>query len=350
MDDLNRKTWNGYMASKPHAQFLQSWEWGELQRALGLPAHFLFSRTAHGDISECGLFLEIPLFAGKTYLYCPRGPVEYFSDSLFDEVQKFCNERFSTKKNRPLFLRCEPGSIRSIDKVCVQRGRRVLSVQPEREWLLDLSKGEPEIFSKMHPKTRYNIRLASKKNVQVRMVSDEREVLERAIDVLYGFLEKTAHSKEYRLHSRLYYRSLITIFTQTGGRISPDTPAIRLFEATVEDAVVASVCMMYFGDTAYYLYGGSDSRYSTVMAPFALHAYAIRDSMEAGYRYYNFGGISPEGADKHPLAGVTRFKTGFGGEHILYPGTLDIVLNNLGYMVYQVGRPLWRIFNRVRRP
>ena len=223
-------------------------------------------------------------------------------------------------------------------------------MQPEREWFLDLSKGENEIFSQMHPKTRYNIRLASKKNVQVRRIGHAGDALERSIGTLCGFLEKTASSKEYRLHGRSYYHSLITFFTQHANKeLERGTPVTRLFEATVEGIAVAAGCMIYFGDTVYYLYGGSDPKYSALMAPYALHAHAIRDAIDAGCRYYNFGGISPQGADRHSLAGVTRFKMGFGGEHILYPGTFDIALNNVGYMVYQIGRPLWRMFNRGRK-
>lgn len=347
MDDLNRQTWNGYIASKPHAQFLQSWEWGEFQESLGFPVHRAACRSVRGESMDCALFLELPLFSGSTYAYFPRGPVECFSDALLGEVQKICTKQL---KRTPLFLRYEPIGIDNNSITCARRGRRVLSVQPEREWLLDLSKGESEIFSQMHPKTRYNIRLASKKNVQVRRVDHTEDALERSIGILYGFLEKTAHSKEYRLHGRSYYHSLITFFTQHINKdLVRDVPVIRLFEATVESIAVASGCMMYFGDTVYYLYGGSNPKCSALMAPYALHAHAIRDAIEAGYRYYNFGGISPEGADRHSLAGVTRFKMGFGGEHILYPGTFDIVLNNVGYMVYQIGRPLWRMFNRTRK-
>lgn len=346
MDDLNRQTWNRYIASRPHAQFLQSWEWGEFQESLGFPAYHARGDASGDAGTDFALFLELPLFSGSTYFYCPRGPVECFSDALFGEVQKVFTKQL---RRKPLFLRCEPTGGDNGGVACPRRGRRVLSVQPDREWLLDLSKGESEIFSQMHPKTRYNIRLASKKNVQVRRIDQDKDALEQGIGTLYGFLENTASSKEYRLHKRPYYHSLITFFTQHSNKdIAHDVPVARLFEATVEGIAVASGCMIYFGDTVYYLYGGSDPAYSALMAPYALHAHAIRDAIQAGYRYYNFGGISPQGADRHSLTGVTRFKMGFGGEHILYPGTFDIVLNNAGYMAYQMGRPLWRMFNRVR--
>ncbi|MBI4599597.1 peptidoglycan bridge formation glycyltransferase FemA/FemB family protein [Candidatus Uhrbacteria bacterium] len=336
---IDVREWNGYIASQPHAQFLQSWEWGAFQESLGFPAHYIGTRDERGEIARCALFLELPLFGGRGYLYCPRGPVGDISDTLIERALDDCFRM----RGGPLFLRYEPSPGQHI-----RNGRRSISIQPDREWFLDLAHTDDELSARMHPKTRYNTRLASKKNVQVMSIDGGINRLGPHVDVLYSFLSATARQKEYRLHDKPYYSSLITFFSQTGvGGCTRETPSIRLFEATYQGAIAASACIMYFGDTAYYLYGGSDHALSSTMAAFALHVFVWQDARARGYRYYNFGGIAPEGCDRHPLSGTTRFKIGFGGEHILYPGTYDMVLHYPEYMIYQVGRQFWRIFNRV---
>ena len=49
-------------------------------------------------------------------------------------------------------------------------------------------------------------------------------------------------------------------------------------------------------------------------------------------------GIAPENAPNHPWAGVTRFKLGFGGRAVDYPGTFDLPLNRLWYTLYSLVR------------
>ncbi len=349
MKEVNRHEWNRYVASQPHAQFLQSWEWGQFQESLGFPVHRVGVWNTSGVMTECIQFQELPLFGRYRYLYAPRGPVGYFSDSMRAATLNYTVKQFSYPKKTPLFIRYESVCDARKEDGGAEWERRVLPTQPDREWFLDLAKSEEELFSQMHSKTRYNIRLASKKDVQVHSVDLSRPSIDKHIDILVGFLKKTAQEKEYRLHSGTYYRSLINFFTQESHeRQTSEIPYIGLYEATVGQEQRASACIMYFGDTAYYLYGGSDARYAPVMAPFALHAFIWNDARKRGYRYYNFGGIAPEGVSGHPLSGITRFKMGFGGEHIAYPGTFDTVLNRPGYMLYTIGRPFWRIVNRAR--
>ena len=40
----------------------------------------------------------------------------------------------------------------------------------------------------------------------------------------------------------------------------------------------------------------------------------------------------------HPWAGITRFKKGFGGKYVEYPGTFDLPLKKGWYKVYSFVR------------
>jgi lipid II:glycine glycyltransferase (peptidoglycan interpeptide bridge formation enzyme) len=58
---------------------------------------------------------------------------------------------------------------------------------------------------------------------------------------------------------------------------------------------------------------------------------------DRGYKYYDLYGI-----DENKWPGVTRFKQGFGGKEIEYPGPYDMVFDKKQYWLYKMAR-------RVRR-
>ena len=59
---------------------------------------------------------------------------------------------------------------------------------------------------------------------------------------------------------------------------------------------------------------------------------AIRDLKAEGYQRFNLWGIAPAGQPNHRYAGVTTFKTGFGGEIVEYVPAHDLVINNVKYL------------------
>lgn len=95
----------------------------------------------------------------------------------------------------------------------------------------------------------------------------------------------------------------------------------------------------FYGDTATYLYGASSDENRSVMAPFLLQWRLIQEAKKEGFRYYDFFGISDK---KWP--GVTRFKKGFGGETVSYPGTFDVIFDKANYGFYQILRKARRLF------
>jgi lipid II:glycine glycyltransferase (peptidoglycan interpeptide bridge formation enzyme) len=87
------------------------------------------------------------------------------------------------------------------------------------------------------------------------------------------------------------------------------------------------------------MHGASASKYRNVMAPYLLQWHAIKLAKNLGYKYYDFYGVDE---DKWP--GVTRFKKGFGGREVNYPGTFDLIFNRRWYSVYRMVRKARRTF------
>lgn len=329
LNNPRRTDWNTWVASHAHAQFLQSWEWGEFQKSLG--REIVRTTRSNGDVlTDFAVAFCLPLWRGASYLYCPRGPLTHM-ELFLEELKQSTSD--------VVFIRYEPPHIQEALRA---KSVKTLPIQPEIEWVLDLSSGYERLQQAMHPKTRYNIRLASKKGVQVRTVDDRRKLKEADIGIFSALLRETADTHGFRLHPEGYYRSFIEFFLSQDKGPDLNTPFIHLSFAEYNTHPIATIMTMFFGDTALYVHGGSIRSYREYMAPYLLHDRTIKDAATLGYRYYNFGGVAPDGSSRHPLSGVTRFKRGFGGESRRYPGTYDYPLQNIPYMLYITGRTFLR--------
>jgi lipid II:glycine glycyltransferase (peptidoglycan interpeptide bridge formation enzyme) len=204
-------------------------------------------------------------------------------------------------------------------------------VQPPDTVIVDLSPAPETILAAMKPKWRYNIRLAEKKGVTVRRSDAE------GIEAFYSLLKETAKRDGIAIHGIEYYRGL---FTQAGeyagasgsGEASADKilPELRLYLAEYEAAEgeagrepLAAIVVLVRGREAVYLYGASSSRNRNLMAPYALQWKAMEDARASLCTRYDLFGIPPNDDPAHPMAGLYRFKTGFGGRIIHRPGSWD---------------------------
>ncbi len=308
--------WNEYIARQPHAQFLQSYEWGEFQKKIGRQVWYL-DRENTIDPAHC-LAIAYPLKGNMFYIMCPRGPIGS-NDAWFELFVEW------SKKQGALFSRVEPSTIPT-----TATSLHVRDVNPATERFLDLTKTETELLAAMHSKTRYNINLSQKKEIVV-VQKKYNEISDTDIEQWWALTQQTATRNRISVHPKTYYKTLLTTF-----------PYVTLYESRWNGTIVAMTAMVGFGDTMYYLYGASSQEHKEVMAPYLLHWQAIIDAKNSGYRYYNFGGIAPDDSPSHPLVGVTRFKKGFGGEIITYPGTFDIPNKKMHYNLYTFLRNIKR--------
>lgn len=321
--EITKKEWDTHVHAQEHAEFLQSYAWGEFQRALGRTV----IRKSEAQFFFSAVQMKLPL--GFSYWYIPRGPYLIGKNiSVWYEVVKNM-----ARTKGVVFLRFEPISMDGQEKEMFQELERVTGrgcvkqtkdIQPKTVWIIDLSKTTDQLLSSMHSKTRYNIRLAERKGVSIAHAQTKEDVL-RACEVFLALARKTSNRHEFRLHPEKYYRTMVEIL---GG------DDLSIYTAQVEGRDVAAALIIRFGDTATYLHGGSDETYRDTMAPHLLHWEIMKDIKAQGVRWYDMGGIS-EGSDpRHPWAGITRFKQGFGGSVRRYAGTYDLIFQAPLYTLY----------------
>lgn len=330
----DRVAWDVFVSSQPGSQFLQSWDWGEFKRAQGHDVIRLAYADQSGEWKIAGQFIyhTKKLFGG--FWFAPRGPivVHAYLDHAEELLNAFMAEAtkhlISIKKG--MFIRCEPAIEYKIDSNPLPSlFLRRHSIDPSSTVMIDLSESEEELLSDMHEKTRYNIRLAERKGVTVRVGSTDAD-----IESYLSLNRETASRDQFSSQSDAYIRATVQSLRDSG------MCHIRLAE--YQGAVLAANIEMRFGDMTTYLYGASSSSHRNVMAPFALQWSAIQQAKQTGCRFYDLYGSNPVSSEsfdyKKSWEGITRFKLGFGGSRVEYIGTWEIPLMPFAYRLMRMIR------------
>ena len=197
------------------------------------------------------------------------------------------------------------------------------AVQPSTTLYLDLRRSDDDLFVAMHPKMRYNIRLAERHGVVVRAVLPP--VNGGSFSAFWRLLEDTSRRDGFRLHPAEYYRILFEIQ-------SPEfSNTLFVAEAGGEPVAAAIVNCYRPSGTAVYLHGGSSREHRALMAPHLLHWRVIQYLKERSFTAYDLGGI-----DEVRWSGITRFKRGFGGGPHQFPPSSDYVFRPYAYAMYRL--------------
>lgn len=181
--------------------------------------------------------------------------------------------------------------------------------------LIDLARDERDILAGMKPKTRYNVRLAERKGVEVCDAPLEE------LPIWYELHEQTARRHRIVHRELEYFHELLRL----NEAMAATAPELRLLLARHEDEPVAGIIVAIHGTSATYLYGASRWSKRNVMATYRLQWSAIRMARRLGCTSYDLFGIPPNNRDAHPLHGLYRFKTGFGGDKLHRRGCWDYV-------------------------
>jgi hypothetical protein len=191
--------------------------------------------------------------------------------------------------------------------------------------LLDLRAGREQLLKRMKPKTRYNIRLSARKGVCVR----ERGLAD--LPAWYAIYRETARRHGMTINSEDYFRAVLEV--HANGSASP--ARTHLLMAEIGDKPVAGIILAIAAGRATYLYGASSRRSRSSMATYALQWAAICKARDAGCRDYDLFGTAPAPDPHHPMYGLYRFKTGFGGRMLHRQGCWDYPLDHASYDLYR---------------
>ena len=357
---MESKTWNSLISKLLNPHFLQTFEWGQVKAKYGwTPRYvvwtdngqfFVMKDTDHWslDTNHCvaaALILKRQIlrngFAARvSILYSPKGPLLDWSnqslrDRVLNDLQAFA------KKEGAIFLKMDPdvvlgtGVPQGEDDFIENDGQVLISELKKRGWgyssdqiqfkntvLIDLNPSEEELLSSMKQKTRYNIRLAEKKGVALR-VGDQED-----FGMLYQMYAETSVRDGFVIRDEGYYQTVWKLF------MNSREPTCEPLIAEVDGEPVAAIFVFYFAGRAYYVYGMSRDVHREKMPTYLLQWQAIKRAKARGCKVYDLWGAPDMFDESDSLWGVYRFKEGLGGKVVRTLGAWDFAPNPFWYKLY----------------
>ena len=144
------------------------------------------------------------------------------------------------------------------------------------------------------------------------------------LDDFYKLYKETAARDGIALHSKKYYGNLLLLAQKNGKNV-------RVYLACHEGDVLAGIITYFSEKEGVYLYGASSNIKRNLMPAYSLQWRAIRDARLSGCKTYDFYGIPPVEDPNHPMYGLYRFKTGFGGVIVHRAGSFDFPVKRILY-------------------
>uniref|UniRef100_F4C5Q7 Methicillin resistance protein n=1 Tax=Sphingobacterium sp. (strain 21) TaxID=743722 RepID=F4C5Q7_SPHS2 len=198
-------------------------------------------------------------------------------------------------------------------------------ILPSNTIFLDLRKEPKALLAAMKPKTRYNINLSGRKGVHIREVGLDK------LDVWYALYRETAIRNNIHLNSIEYFRSVLKARAEN----SASPAEVQLLVAEVDGIPLAAMFLVLSNKRGTYLYGASSSIKRNYMATYALQWRAMQIAKSRGCEEYDFFGVSPRPDPAHPMYGLFKFKSGFGGNLHHRMGCWDYPLDQDRYILFK---------------
>jgi len=321
-----------------HSNFLQSGYWGKLKGDTGWKPVPL--KLSYNGQSVPLLVLTRTFKGTVSIAYVPHGPDidvdsddrEYFLNKLSRDLLEFLP--LATFFIRYDLLWGETGVDNFPEKLKFSSIHKApMDIQPPDTVIINLEPSEDEILAAMHKKTRYNIKLASKKAVEITWGT------EKDLDGWYDLYKTTSERDKIAIHSLSYYKKVFRLAAE-----SETAPDVRILLARHEDDLLAGIVVVFDNKRATYLYGASSNEKRNLMPAYALQWEAMKKAKELGCNSYDMFGIPPTDDPAHPMFGLYRFKTGFGGEVYHRLGAWDYKYSGLVYPVYRILEALRKFY------
>lgn len=307
-------SWEETIKKYPEANFLQSPEYGRMNEILGCK---VFQEDFGGK--AWALMIVRDAKRGR-YLEIPCGPlVDWANQKLVNEI--FVKIIEVAREEKCVFVRIRPQlsmnpeNMKILEKMGLEKSPMHLAA--EHTVMIDLSKSEDELLSSMRRQTRYEVRRADKLGITVSKSSDETIFKEfHAVQV------ETARRQNFVPPS---LKTLLAEREAFGDKIT-------IYKAISEGKPVAYGLIIKNGKEADYYEAASTELNRKLPGAYALLWQAMKDLKAEGYERFNLWGIAPAGQPHHRYAGVTTFKTGFGGEVIEFVPAHDLVISKIKYL------------------
>ena len=323
-----------FTTKHPRSHILQSAEWGQVKSAW--TNEFVIVRNEEGKISGTLSILirKIPMFP-CTFMYAPRGPIcDLHDEEMLKKITDGAKEL--AKKYSAMTLKIDtdtPADDHEYARIMKKLGYTLKNdyynlegVQASFLMRVDLeNKTEEELLKGFHHKTRYNIRVAQKKGVKIKIGTRED------IPVFFELMKTTGERDGFVIRDIDYFYRMYDCLGKY----------CRLFLAYAGEDEEHMECVSgtmagLYGNKCLYLYGASGNKYRNYMPNYLIQWEMIRWSLENGCTVYDLRGVPGIIEDENnPIYGLYKFKKGFAGEATEMIGEFDLVFKPFWYRLFR---------------
>lgn len=299
----HREEWEAFILKQPYTLFTQAPANGDFYESMG-EQYWLFGLYEDDELVGGSLVTTVHAKRGD-FLLLPYGPVLDFENqshinTFFAFLKSFAHEKHYDFIRLSAFADDTP-ALRSHMKAVGAR-KAPIHILAENTWLLALDKNEDALLKDMKKNHRNLIKRCIREGVTVTQHTDEA-----ALSRLNSMHDVVAARHKFARFSKSFIENE---FRALSGKNN-----VIIFEAKLPDGQVdASAIIFFYGNMAAYRHSASLNTNKKLPTSYLIQWEVIKEARRRKKQWYNFWGIAPKNSGKkHPFAGITHFKTGFGG-------------------------------------
>lgn len=323
----DKNTWESFTLSYYPNSFLQSWNWGQFSKTQNEKPFFLgiFDKDS---LVGTALFTKVVAKRG-CYLTCHGGPMidwdvpEARTAGVFNALLAYLKNL--ARKEKVHFIRIRAPLWQDQEKINFFRKREFVKApmyfQAEYTLHLDLSQSTEELLANMRKNTRYGVKRAQREIIKI-----ESSISQKALKEFFQLYQKTVNRQGFVSYKFDYFENEVRAFSADD--------QIRIILAKYQGETLAGAIILFYGDFAYYHHGASIKTHQDKYPSYLVQWEAIKEAKKRGCRFYDLWGIAPTDNSKHPRAGLTFFKKGFGGERVQWLQTMDLPVSLRYWLTY----------------
>ena len=329
----DEEEYSDFLEKHERCNFQQSLEWAKVKQSW--KREVILAEDTNGKINGSLMVLvrKIPFFGN--IMYSARGPVcDIHNIEVLRQITEGAKEL--AKKYNAIVLRIEP-DIKSDDtdfrNIMLELGYSIKDdaknfrdeIQPRYVFRLDTkNKTEDEIFKNFHQKTRYNVRLATKKGVTV------KEGTREDLKDFHKIMVTTGIRDGFITRPLEYFEKMYDC-------LGPEH--MKIFMAYYDGKPISGVIPIMYGNKTWYLYGASSNEHRNLMPNYLLQWEMIKIAISRKSDIYDLRGVPGIADDSN---GLYRFKKGFGAEYTEFIGEVYIPFKPLTYKAYKFSEKMFR--------
>ncbi|QQS38562.1 peptidoglycan bridge formation glycyltransferase FemA/FemB family protein [Candidatus Woesebacteria bacterium] len=328
----SKEIWEEFVLCQNPKSFLQSWNWGESHRVMG-DKIFRFGYYNKSKLVGTCLVIKQKARRGPHFLI-PGGPLidwhnKQLVASFLGHIKKLARDE------KVWFVRVRP----ELEDSPVNRKLFTslgfifapMHLHAENTWILDTTKTSEDILAGMRKNTRYIVKKSTGFGLTITDTLDEKST-----QILSNLQKETVERHGFVGFSDRLFKAQLATFGK-------DNQA-RLYIVWKKKVPLVAAIIIYYGNYGYYHHSGSTTKFQQIPSSYFLQWNVIQEVKKRNLKGYNFWGIAPLGRKKHRFAGVTTFKTGFGGERIDWLHAHDLPVSRNYYLtfVFETARKLLR--------